>query len=182
MKYRSYNLHNFRQIEQINRLTAREISEIETVSRVLPFKTNNYVVDELIDWEQYRTDPMYLLNFPQKAMLGDEYFDRVTSLMERGAGRQDFLDEVDEIRVELNPHPAGQIEYNIPELDGERLPGIQHKYRETILFFPSQGQTCHAFCTFCFRWPQFSGMQNLRFGMKETDRLIEYIRRDERIW
>ena len=162
-------------------MTAREISEIETVSRVLPFKTNNYVVDELIDWEQYRTDPMYLLNFPQKAMLGDEYFDRVTSLMERGAGRQDFLDEVDEIRVELNPHPAGQIEYNIPELDGEKLPGIQHKYRETILFFPSQGQTCHAFCTFCFRWPQFSGMQNLRFGMKETDRLIEYIRRDERI-
>lgn len=181
MKYRPYSLHTLRHIEQINRLTAKEVFEIETLSRVLPFKTNNYVVDELIDWEHYRTDPMYLLNFPQRGMLEDEHFDRIAALMERSAGKEEFHNAVNEVRYELNPHPAGQMEHNIPELDGERLPGIQHKYRETVLFFPSQGQTCHAFCTFCFRWPQFTGMHDLKFGMKETERLIEYIRRDERI-
>ncbi len=36
--------------------------------------------------------------------------------------------------MELNPNPAGQS-YNVPALDGIRLHGIQHKYRETVLFF-----------------------------------------------
>jgi hypothetical protein len=27
---------------------------------------------------------------------------------------------------------------------GRPLPGLQHKYPETVLFFPRQGQTCHA--------------------------------------
>jgi KamA family protein len=80
------------------------------------------------------------------------------------------------IRWQLNPHPAGQV-HNIPVLDGEQLHGMQHKYRETVLFFPSQGQTCHAFCSFCFRWPQFVGIDNLKFAMQETQLLVEYIRR-----
>ncbi len=48
---------------------------------------------------------------------------------------------------------------------------MQHKYRETVLFFPSQGQTCHAYCSFCFRWPQFVGMDEWKFAMRETELL-----------
>jgi len=44
-----------------------------------------------------------------------------------------------------------------------------------VLFFPGQGQTCHAYCTFCFRWPQFVGMNELKFAMKETELLVEYL-------
>ena len=79
------------------------------------------------------------------------------------------------IRWELNPHPAGQ-EHNIPVHNGRKLRGSQHKYRETILFFPSQGQTCHAYCTFCFRWPQFVGMNDIKFAMRETNLLVNYIK------
>ena len=61
-------------------------------------------------------------------------------------------------------------------LNGEILKGVQHKYRETMLFFPSQGQTCHAFCTFCFRWPQFTGIADYKFAMSEIEFVIEYIR------
>ena len=53
---------------------------------------------------------------------------------------------------------------------------MQHKYRETVLFFPSQGQTCHAYCTFCFRWAQFVGNRELKFAMRETEKLVEYLR------
>ena len=67
------------------------------------------------------------------------------------------------------------MEHNVPVFKGERLMGIQHKYRETMLFFPTQGQTCHAYCTFCFRWPQFSGMDNLKFAMKQADLMVEYL-------
>ena len=52
---------------------------------------------------------------------------------------------------------------------------MQHKYKETVLFFPSQGQTCHAYCTFCFRWPQFTGMTDMKFAMKETESLVDYL-------
>jgi KamA family protein len=75
----------------------------------------------------------------------------------------------------LNPNPAGQ-DQNIPYLGEIKLKGVQHKYPETVLFFPSQGQTCHAYCTFCFRWPQFSGMKELKFTMKEADLLFKYLK------
>lgn len=36
--------------------------------------------------------------------------------------------------MELNPHPDGQLNYNIPKINGEKLLGTQHKYHETALF------------------------------------------------
>jgi len=56
------------------------------------------------------------------------------------------------------------------------LPGMQHKYRETVLFFPSSGQTCHTYCTYCFRWPQFVGLDELKFAAKEADALARYLK------
>src|SRR6185312_11820478 len=59
--------------------------------------------------------------------------------------------------------------------------GMQHKYRETVLFFPSAGQSCHAYCTFCFRWPQFVGMDEFKFDARETTQLVEYLRRHREV-
>jgi len=80
-----------------------------------------------------------------------------------------------DIRLKLNPHPAGQMAHNVPYYKGEFIHGVQHKYRETVLFFPSQGQTCHAFCTYCFRWAQFIGDDSLKFATQQSDLLAEYI-------
>ena len=52
----------------------------------------------------------------------------------------------------------------------------QHLYQQTVLFFPSSGQTCHAYCTFCFRWPQFVGMDDLKFDARESIELAEYLK------
>lgn len=52
---------------------------------------------------------------------------------------------------------------------------MQHKYEQTVLFFPSQGQTCHTYCSFCFRWPQFTGMSELKFASREVDGLVAYV-------
>lgn len=176
MKYRVFTLHNFRTIPQISLLPEEEKFVIEVVGHVLPFKTNNYVIDELIDWNNYKTDPCYILNFPQKGMLEPDDFDHMAGLLKSGADNLTIKREAFKIRERLNPHPAGQLEYNVPELNGVRLTGVQHKYNETILFFPSQGQTCHAYCTFCFRWPQFTGMNELKFAMNQIGYVIEYLR------
>jgi L-lysine 2,3-aminomutase len=50
-----------------------------------------------------------------------------------------------------------------------------------VLFFPSQGQTCHAYCSFCFRWPQFVGMSDLKFASREADRLVAYLQANPQV-
>src|SRR5690606_23313914 len=101
-------------------------------------------------------------------------FDMIDKAIRNGASKLELKKLANIIRLELNPHPAGQMEHNVPELNGTKLTGIQHKYDQTVLFFPNHGQTCHAYCTFSFRWPQFVGMDELKFASREADLLIEY--------
>jgi len=150
---------------------------MEVVGNVLPFKTNNYVVEQLIDWDNIPNDPMYVLTFPQKGMLIPEHYDKMASTLKSGADKKEIARVANDIRLQLNPHPAGQMELNVPQLkNGTKLYGMQHKYDETCLFFPSQSQTCHAYCTFCFRWPQFVGMDEMKFAMREGDQLVQYLK------
>ncbi|MCA8919322.1 MAG: lysine 2,3-aminomutase, partial [Planctomycetes bacterium] len=85
------------------------------------------------------------------------------------------------IQYSLNPHPAGQKSLNVPHENGEPVPGMQHKYRETVLFFPMAGQTCHAYCTYCFRWPQFVGLDDMKFASKEAAGLVEYLKKHKEV-
>lgn len=174
-KYKAYSQQNFRQIPQISRLSDDDIEAIEVVSHVLPFKSNNYVIDELINWDNVPNDPIFTLTFPRKEMLVEAHYHKMKKAIDSGASKDELKKVANEIRMQLNPHPAGQLEHNVPMIEGQKLTGMQHKYRETVLFFPSQGQTCHAYCSFCFRWPQFVGMDEWKFAMKETELLIRYL-------
>ncbi len=174
MKYKSYTLNNYKTIPQIANVSPELIEDIEVVGRVLPFKANNYVVDELIDWDNIPNDPIFTLTFPRREMLPRAAYNHIKMLLDSGAAKEVIDEAVNRIRYKLNPNPAGQ-EYNIPTLGEVKLKGVQHKYRETVLFFPSQGQTCHAYCSFCFRWPQFSGISSLKFSMKESELLYQYL-------
>ena len=174
---KSYTLANFRQLPQIQELPEQARFEMEVVGSVLPFKANNYVVEQLIDWNDIPNDPMYVLTFPQRNMLKPKHFDQMAEKIKNGADKKEIAQTANEIRLQLNPHPAGQLELNVPALqDGTKLYGMQHKYKETCLFFPSQSQTCHAYCSFCFRWPQFVGMDEMKFAMQEGEQLVQYLR------
>jgi KamA family protein len=181
MKYRPYTLKNYHKIPQLKFLSETAISDMDVVGRVLPFKTNNYVVDELIDWDNYENDPLFAINLPQKKLMDRKHFDLISGLLKSGADDSVIIQAVDGIRLGLNPHPAGQLECNVPELGGSKLSGIQHKYSETMLVFPAQGQTCHAYCTFCFRWPQFTGMSDYKMALKQAEVSAEYLKRHPEI-
>ena len=175
-RLKSYTLANFRELPQIQKLGSQKQFEMEVVGNVLPFKTNNYVVEQLIDWNNIPKDPMFVLTFPQKGMLIPEHYAKMEIALKKG-DKKEIQNTANEIRLQLNPHPAGQMELNVPTLnDGTKLYGMQHKYKETCLFFPSQSQTCHAYCSFCFRWPQFVGMDELKFAMREGEQLVQYLR------
>ena len=150
--------------------------EMEVVGNVLPFKANNYVVEQLIDWNNVPNDSMFVLTFPQRGMLKPEHYALMENTLKNTSDKKEIASVANDIRLQLNPHPAGQMELNVPQLkDGTKLFGMQHKYKETCLFFPSQSQTCHAYCSFCFRWPQFVGMDEMKFAMQEGEQLTQYV-------
>lgn len=180
IQYKAYSRHNMMEIPQMKNIPSSLRKEILIASKILPFKTNNYVTEYLIDWSRVPDDPIFLLNFPQKEMLLTEHFRMATDLQEGRYTESEAADILQKVYHDLNPHPAAQ-QHNVPVLDGKRLNGIQHKYRETVLFFPRQGQTCHAYCTFCFRWPQFTGMAHLKFRTKEAMLLTDYLKRNTEV-
>jgi L-lysine 2,3-aminomutase len=176
-KFKPYTRLSIRQAPQWERLSLEHRQAIDIVARVLPFRVNAYVLDELIDWDRVPDDPIYRLTFPHRDMLPDSEFFDLHRLVSKNAPEAQIDQLVRTIRMRMNPHPAGQMTHNIPTLDGVALRGLQHKYRETVLFFPGAGQSCHAYCTFCFRWPQFVGMEELKFDAKESQELCAYLRR-----
>ncbi len=181
INYRSYALHNLHHIMQAERFSAEEKFEMEVVGNVLPFKTNNYVINELIDWDNVPNDPIFRLTFPHKDMLLPPHFDEMANALKKNLSKTELKAVANKIRMQLNPHSDGQMANNVPMLDGTKLTGIQHKYDQTVLFFPSQGQTCHAYCSFCFRWPQFVGMDEMKFAMKEGELLVDYVRKNKNV-
>jgi L-lysine 2,3-aminomutase len=175
-RIRFYGVKTFERIPHLQKLPAEERFAMRVVGHVLPFRTNSYLVEELIDWDNVPDDPIFQLTFPQRDMLHPDQFLRMASVIRDGGTKEEIAEMASEIRLELNPHPAGQMSANVPYLGDERIQGVQHKYRETCLIFPSAGQTCHAYCTFCFRWPQFVGMRGLKFATDESRRFQAYLR------
>lgn len=149
---------------------------MRVVAHVLPFRVNRYVAEELIDWDKAPEDPIFQLVFPQPEMLAPEDFETLAALLRRGARDEEIQRMVKAIRSKLNPHPGGQLELNLArDAQGRPILGLQHQYRQTVLFFPSRGQTCHSYCSFCFRWAQFVGDLDLRLACRE-DKVFEYLR------
>ncbi|NLY93942.1 MAG: lysine 2,3-aminomutase [Myxococcales bacterium] len=172
--YRAFTAKHLDEIPELERLPPALREEMRVVSSVLPFRVNRYVIEELVDWRRAPDDPLFRLVFPQREMLAPEHFDEVAAALESESSER-IAATVAKVRSELNPHPAGQLQSNVPRIGGRRVEGLQHKYPETVLFFPSQGQVCHSYCTFCFRWAQFIGDPDLRIASRETAALTEYL-------
>lgn len=179
--YRPYGRANMGEIAGLGRLPAGRRLAMQALAQVLPFRTNSYVVDELIDWDAIPDDPIFRLTFPQPGMLEPADLAGIASLLRASAPAAQIQALASVIRLRLNPHPAGQLELNRPMLDGVPVPGLQHKYQETLLFFLARGQTCHAYCTYCFRWPQFVRMPGFKFVQREVAVFHEYLRRHAEI-
>lgn len=181
-RFKVYTDSTIDRIPQLKRLDPDLRIRMKAVASVLPFRVNQYVIDSLIDWDNIPDDPIFQLTFPQAGMLREDDLEQMVNLVKSDAPKADLRREADRVRIRMNPHPSGQMQYNKPTLeDGTVLPGLQHKYADTCLIFPSQGQTCHSYCTYCFRWAQFVGMDNLKFAQKETETFHQYLREHQEI-
>ncbi|HLV50892.1 MAG TPA: hypothetical protein VKY44_02915, partial [Flavobacterium sp.] len=106
MKYKAYLLSNFKTIPQLEKMDTKDIEAIEVVGNVLPFKVNNYVIDELIDWDNYKKDPIFRLTFPQKEMLADADYNLMKQTLQDTQDKAKIKETANKIRYKLNPHPA----------------------------------------------------------------------------
>ncbi|NEX14997.1 MAG: lysine 2,3-aminomutase [Prosthecochloris sp.] len=176
LKYRSYTADNLHTLPQYGEIPEEQLHIVKAVATVYPFRVNSYVTERLIDWSNIPEDPIFRLSFPQEEMLNPEDFQRMSGLVSTDAPQDIIRQAAKEIQLQQNPNPAGQMELNTPLLDNEALHGIQHKYRESVLFFPSEAQVCHAYCTYCFRWPQFSGLESLKFANNDITLLVDYLK------
>ncbi|KAA0977249.1 MULTISPECIES: KamA family radical SAM protein [unclassified Pseudomonas] len=180
-KLRFYNASHLDALTKRAGLSDQDRILVRAVAAVLPFRVNDYVIDELIDWSAAPDDPIYRLVFPQPDMLPFEDIKPIVELLTRGAPTSEIQKAASNVRKKLNPHPGGQLDLNVPLLNGERFDGIQHKYPETVLFFPSQGQTCHSYCTYCFRWAQFVQEPDYKISSREIESLCEYLRQHREV-
>lgn len=180
-KFQVFTAQTMDRVPQVAALDEDTRLSMRAVAHVLPFRVNNYVVEELIDWDNIPDDPMFQLTFPQPGMLQPHDLETIRGMLRSGAPAQVLNAEVRRIQCGLNPHPAGQKSLNVPHEHGHAIPGMQHKYRETVLFFPMAGQTCHAYCTYCFRWPQFVGLDDMKFASKEVAPLVEYLKQHKEV-
>lgn len=152
-------------------LSQELLAAAQLFSTVLPFRVNRHILDGLIDWNSVPDDPVFRLVFPLPGMITAK--DEAELRIAQTSG--DLPRTVKEIQNRLNPHPGGQTSLNVPAVNDAPLEGVQHKYRETVLYFPSKGQTCHAYCTYCFRWPQFVGNRELKFRSSTATKLVDYL-------
>jgi KamA family protein len=175
-RFRAYTAKHLDMLTERAGLPADTRLAVRAVASVLPFRTNTYVTEQLIDWDNAPDDPIYRLVFPQPDMLPADDVDRLSAALASANGDAEVRRLAHEVRMRLNPHPAGQLALNTPALDEEPLPGLQHKYPETVLFFPRQGQTCHSYCTYCFRWAQFVDEPDLKMASDNVGALVSYLR------
>jgi L-lysine 2,3-aminomutase len=173
--FRAYSAKHLDQLTARAGLSDAERLAVRAVATVLPFRTNDYVIESLIDWSAAPDDPMYRLVFPQADMLPPEDVGPIAAMLTRNAPDREIQAAAHRVRMRLNPHPAGQLALNVPDFSDEPLPGVQHKYPETVLVFPKQGQTCHAYCTYCFRWAQFVGEPDLKMATDDMTRVSSYL-------
>ncbi|MBT3979809.1 MAG: lysine 2,3-aminomutase [Bacteriovoracaceae bacterium] len=181
-KFKFYTIKTIDQLPQYKLLSDETKQSIQVVGHVLPFRVNNYVAEKLINWQDLENDPIFKLTFMQKDMLSEHHYEKMNEAIENKLNTpSDIQGIASEIRAELNPHPANQLEANVPSLNNFAIPGLQHKYRETALVFPSQGQQCHSYCTFCFRWAQFVGDPSLKFATDQAKSFVAYLREHKEI-
>ena len=68
-RFRAYTVKHLDDLVARAGLGPAERLAIRAVATVLPFRTNEYVVESLIDWSAAPDDPIYRLVFPQADML-----------------------------------------------------------------------------------------------------------------
>ena len=71
-KFKPYTRQSITTARQWQWMSPELQEAVQVVSHVLPFRTNEYVMEQLIDWSTVPDDPIYRLTFTHSDMLADD--------------------------------------------------------------------------------------------------------------
>jgi L-lysine 2,3-aminomutase len=176
MRYQQLNYLQFRETEYCRCVPIEEQAQLNLLTKVFPFKTNNYVLENLIDWDNIPHDPMYRLLFPRKEMLSEADF-----LLLQESSQIDPEDATSigaslNIRKKMQPLvPTYSTSY--PEVNGTRLHGAYRSFgNQLTLIARPMASTCHAYCSYCYRWIAFGDSEIQADGYSEPNLPAPYLK------
>lgn len=157
-----------------NGIDMGHLEERELFIRVYRFMATGHVLNA-IDWDDFGSDPLFMLVFPQPGMIRSETAEAYLA----ADTEEERREIVDGYMCKTNPHDGNQL-LNKPwfeNSDGEveLVEGCQHKYPQCALVFDRTTQDCFAFCTYCFRHAQVRGDEDM-FCQRDAGQLIEYLK------
>jgi hypothetical protein len=80
-KFRPYTAKSVIETPYWAKMSYEAQEALAVVSRVLPFRTNDYVLSQLIDWSRVPDDPIFRLTFPHKDMLTEPEYETLRDLV-----------------------------------------------------------------------------------------------------
>jgi L-lysine 2,3-aminomutase len=175
-KFKPYTRQTIFLARQWQWMSADQREAVQVMSHVMPFRTNQFVLDQLIDWHNVPDDPIFRLTFPRRDMLPAEEYAQLRELVLVKKNEAAIADMARRIQVRMYPRRASQATHDVPVLEDMPQRGLQHKYAETVQFFPSAAQTCHARCTDCGRRLRFGTMEAIQPDARAKAGLVAYLR------
>jgi L-lysine 2,3-aminomutase len=125
---------------------------LKSTAAIIPFKTTDYIVEELIDWEAAPDDPVFKMNFPEPRLLHETDLATVQQLHESGAGKETIDAVSRQIQCKMVSGAEGGSSRGVPLIAGEPAIGVFHNFPYTVFLFPDIIDTCFANCNYCIRW------------------------------
>ncbi|MEM6272229.1 MAG: lysine 2,3-aminomutase [Bacteroidota bacterium] len=156
MQYTAYTNHTFAQTPYYAALPPAERMTFDLLAQVFHFKVNRYVCEHLIDWEKVPEDPIYRFVFPRREMLAPRDFAFLQELARGGIDERLRQQFVAGIRRRQQPRYIS-APGSLPRWDGEPITGMYRNFPTIVSLFPDpMVKTCHAYCSYCFRWIMFN--------------------------
>lgn len=156
MQFISYSNSTFKNTKYYEYLPDEQKEEFNILTSIFHFKVNNYVLENLIDWQCIPDDPIYKLVFPRPEMLAPADFDFLKKLYRKGL-EEKMLDPFIQLLKQKMTPSVNHCESSIPKMNEERLKGMYSNFSTIVSLFPDpMVKTCHSYCSYCFRWIMFN--------------------------
>jgi L-lysine 2,3-aminomutase len=154
--------------------------ELDIVTNIFPFKTNNYIVKSLIDWDHIRQDPIFRINFPNRQILPINEYNFLLSLFKNKSSNKYLPSAIEAVKLKLLPKYIFEPSKYIPILDNKPLYGFLHQYQNTIVAIVRPAKTCFAHCTYCLVWP-IHVLNECEYGYIDPELPVKYCERHHEV-
>lgn len=172
MAFQSFGAMAFMQTNYYHSLPEAEKASFDLLSLFFHFKANNFVLSNLIDWENVPNDPIYRLVFPRKEMLPIADYNFLSQMRQLGLGRSELIPFVEQIKEKLFPGYSIKLDPVQEHEDPLDQMKRYHTFPSLLSLHPSpMVKTCHAYCSYCFRWLNFqnrNAQENTSYSNPDT--------------